>query len=356
VRHFLYDFHEDGLIEKAEKQASDAKEKSYVPEESARLKGLAQAQTDFVGEVARRWPQTKATIDIDATLQESHKREAKAHYQGGRGYQPVIAVWAEADLVVADEFRDGNVPAHKNVLGVLQRAFAALPASVIQRFMRGDSALCTGEILDWLCSNGIEFAIGGEHSKALRTACEALPETAWKWLENRSDGEVHVAEVSAVTAMLQRLPVRIVVVRVRPKQADLLNDGERTLYLSIVTNRTTKPAEVATWYWEKAGTIEHVHAVAKNELGAGVLPCGRFGSNAAWLRLALLTYNVLRVVRLTGPEDLRDARPKRLRLNLLALPTVVVRHARQLIGRVANRVQRAVALCSARTALWPAPA
>jgi len=30
------------------------------------------------------------------------------------------------------------------------------------------------------------------------------------------------------------------------------------------------------WHREKAGTIELVHDVLKNELAAGVLPCGRF--------------------------------------------------------------------------------
>lgn len=40
---------------------------------------------------------------------------------------------------------------------------------------------------------------------------------------------------------------------------------------------------------EKAGTVEMVHDVLKNELAAGVLPCGRFGANAAWLRLAVIT-------------------------------------------------------------------
>ena len=69
-----------------------------------------------------------ATIDQDATIIESHKEAALAHYEGGRGYQPMVAVWAEADLVVADEFRDGNVPAKQDPLTCAQMAFAALPA------------------------------------------------------------------------------------------------------------------------------------------------------------------------------------------------------------------------------------
>jgi hypothetical protein len=51
------------------------------------------------------------------------------------------------------------------------------------------------------------------------------------------------------------------------------------------------------WHREKAGTIEVLHAVVKNELAAGVLPRGRFGANAAWLRLALLTHNVLTALK-----------------------------------------------------------
>ncbi len=46
------------------------------------------------------------------------------------------------------------------------------------------------------------------------------------------------------------------------------------------------------------------HHVLKNELAAGVLPCGRFGANAAWLRLAVLTHNVLTALkRLALPPD-----------------------------------------------------
>ena len=57
-----------------------------------------------------------ATIDQDATIVESHKRAAYAHYQGGRGYQPMIALSAEADLIVADQLHDGNVPAKREPL------------------------------------------------------------------------------------------------------------------------------------------------------------------------------------------------------------------------------------------------
>src|SRR2546428_14186221 len=82
-------------------------------------------------------PQRIATIDQDATIIESHKQAAYYHYEEGRGYQPMVAVWAEADLVLADEFRDGNVPAKQAPLACAKLAFAALPARVNQRYFPG---------------------------------------------------------------------------------------------------------------------------------------------------------------------------------------------------------------------------
>ena len=63
-----------------------------------------------------------ATVDQDATIIESHKREALRTYEGERGYQPMLAVWAEMDAILADEFRDGNVPAMMAPLEVAKRA------------------------------------------------------------------------------------------------------------------------------------------------------------------------------------------------------------------------------------------
>jgi hypothetical protein len=69
-------------------------------------------------------------------VQESHKREAQVHYKGGRGYQPAVMYWVEQDLVVADEYRDGNVPAGMDNLPLIQRGFASLLATVTDYYWR----------------------------------------------------------------------------------------------------------------------------------------------------------------------------------------------------------------------------
>jgi hypothetical protein len=53
-------------------------------------------------------------------------QQAQPTYQGGRGYEPMLALWAEMNVVVTDEFRDGNVPALREPLRV------AAPSRVCQ--------------------------------------------------------------------------------------------------------------------------------------------------------------------------------------------------------------------------------
>ncbi len=54
----------------------------------------------MVQEIGRHCAEQKiATIDLDATIIESWKRQAQPTHQGISGYQPILALWAEMDLV-----------------------------------------------------------------------------------------------------------------------------------------------------------------------------------------------------------------------------------------------------------------
>ena len=89
-------------------------------------------------------------LEHDGTIIESATRSAAMTCQGTRGYQPSRVLWAEQDLIVADEFRDGNVPAGCDVLRVVRRAFDALPETAEQIYYRADSASYNHELLNWL--------------------------------------------------------------------------------------------------------------------------------------------------------------------------------------------------------------
>lgn len=59
------------------------------------------------------------------------------------------------------------------------------------------------------------------------------------------------------------------------------------------------------------------------------MPCGRFGSNAAWWRLNVLAANLLELVKSLDPSGrLKTARPKALRFRLLNLGAELKHQAR----------------------------
>jgi hypothetical protein len=354
ARKFLYRFHQDALIEQAQQELA-ADQVSYIPEESPALRALAHVNQDAVRELGRRCPDHKiATVDLDSTIIESWKKEAKRTYEGSTGYQPMLALWAEMNVVLADEFRDGNVPAQQQPLRVAQRAFAALPETVGERYFRGDSACEEESLLTWLRDEQrpdgpqgfIGFAVSARMNPTLREEILALPEDRWQLYSEDSQAIKECAQVEyfpdETVENRHREPLRCVAIRIRKKQAELFDDGTVAKYFAVRSNLWDwKPKRLLEWHREKAGSIEAAQAVIKNDLAGGVLPCGRFGANAAWLRFAVLTFNVLTALkRLALPAELLTARPKRLRLLIFNTPGKLVRHARQIILRLTRSLSR----------------
>jgi hypothetical protein len=236
-------------------------------------------------------PADRATIELDATIVESEKREAAPTYTGERGYQPVLAYWAEQELVLAEEFRDGNVPAGTDLLGVLQRAVATLPEGIERVYLRADSAAYEHTLLDGCRQERageprLVFAISADMSRELRPVCARVPAGGWQRLESPSGVERSWAEVefvpSAPSVKKGMKPDRYLAIRLRREQGELFPDGSEVKYFAVVTNDWGREgAAILEWQREKAGTVAKLHDVVKNERGAGVMPCGRLGANAA---------------------------------------------------------------------------
>lgn len=358
---FLYAFHDGELIKQAqERRAPDAL--AYIPEENTALAGLGRLNVELVRRLAGQGQGKRATLDHDATIQESHKREALAHYKGGRGYQPAAIYWVEQDLVLADEYRDGNVPAGMSNLPLIKRGFQALPATVREYYFRSDSACYDEAVLKWLAdpkrtegpAGPIGFTISADMSPELKVLCKAVPEPAWRPFEDRLEETVQCAEVEFTPGNWRKdaEPLRYLALRITKKQGRLFEEGGQTKHLAVVTNREGEIADLIRWHWKKAGTIELVHDVTKNEVAAAVLPCGRFGANAAWYRLSLLTYNLLSAMKsLALPPELSSARPKRLRFSVFTLAGRIVSHAGRLVVRVGAEAEALAGLVAARLRL-----
>jgi hypothetical protein len=334
IRRFLDACHDDSLVMSKPGTA-------HVPEPTAPVRGLGRVNRELVRRVQQERHEAVATIDIDATLTESAKQQALPCYEGYRAYQPIVALWAELGLVIHDEFRDGNVPAGFRALEFTKEALAELPEGLQVR-VRSDSAFYDHRLLQYLRRRpNTDFAISADMSPELRAQVEALGESAWKPLRtSRRDGLVEGrkewAEVEFVPdeagIRKDEKPDRYLAIRVRPAQGELFADGNAYHYYAVVTSLWDWDGEhLLRWQRERCGTVEQTHDVVKNELGGGVLPSKRFGANAAWWRLAVLTYNLLGALKLLAlPAMLRDARPKRLRFVLFRLAGRVIEHARRL--------------------------
>ena len=354
ARKFLYPFHDEAKIDEAQRELA-ADRVAMIPGESAPLRALAAVNQDVVQELGRRCAGQKiATVDLDATIIESWKREAKPTYEGTAGYPPVLALWAEMNVALADEFRDGNVPAHQQLLPITQRAFQALPETVAEFYFRGDAACDEESLLSWLRDESraggpqgrIGFAVSARMHASLRAEIVATPDAQWQSYSEDSAAIKECAEVDYVPEETPenryREPLRYVAIRIRKKQGELFADGSAVKYFSVITNMWDwTPKRLLQWQREKAGSIEAAHDVIKNELAGGGMPCGRFGANAAWFRLAVLTYNVLTALkRLALPPELLAARPKRLRFLIFYTPGKLIHHARRTLLRLARSWNR----------------
>jgi len=335
VRAFLNRFH-DQEIELA--RPPREVQKSFIMPSSKPVEGLQSVLAGGVRRTAKLYAEQGqalriATVDQDATIIESHKESALTHYEGGRGYQPMVAVWAEADLVLADEFRDGNVPAQQEPLTCAKLAFAALPDTIQARHFRGDSACHENQLLGWLKhpdrekepGGRIGFALSARMSEELVKALAKVKEVEWKTFDKETDGtQRQWAEVDFVPGEAgekkDSKPLRYVGLRLLKPQGVLFNDGTDRHHHAVVTNLDWEGAKLLNWQREKAGTVEHVHDEIKNALAGGHVPSQHFAVNAAWFKLALLSYNIASAIKgLCFSAEERTARFKKYRLLLVHL-------------------------------------
>lgn len=335
-------FHEESLLSQRPLQGS------FIPEESAGLAGLGAVRDHSVrAYVAAVKPGREVTLDVDAHLVESSKREALPTYKGFRGYQPMLVVWAETGLVVADEFRDGNVPAGKDIVRVVDQGYAALPyrEEGWEVRVRSDSAAYDQEVLDHWDGRGWKFAVSADMSVQLRAEIDGLLPQEWRLWEVEKGGYVREwAEVPYVPSRTAEKkdakPYRYLAIRVRSPQGVLFNDGTKVKCFAVVTNDWEMEGRaLLEWQRGKAGTVEHVNRVIKDELAGGVYPSGKFGANAAWLRLQVITHNLLELLKAVAlDQQFRHARPKRLRFAIFTQFGRVVHHARTRFIRLCTRM------------------
>ena len=140
--------------------------------------------------------------------------------------------------MLADEFRDGNVPAGQEPLTCAKLAFAALPENIQERNFRGDSACHENGLLGWLGhpdraqepGGRIGFAVSAKRSVELTAALTQVPDAQWRTYDREADGTLRQwAEVDFVPGepgeKKDSQPLRYVGLRLLKPQGALFADG-----------------------------------------------------------------------------------------------------------------------------------
>ena len=352
---------------------------AFIPAATDALLGLRRVNADLVSFVQRHTGHEQATLDMDATLIETHKQEALFSYKKYKAYQPLTTYWAEADLVVHTEFRDGNVPAGHEQLRVLRESLEYLPSGIDQVLMRSDTAGYQQELLRY-CAEGrdqrfgvIGFAVGVDVTPEFKKTVAQVGEGDWRELRREVDG--HRVNTGQQYAEVRFVPnwighsknspeYRFIAIREPlrnpplPGLASQLNlsvpvmetaEGGWFKVFGVVTNRDIDPEELVWWSRQRCGKGEEVHSALKEDLAGGRLPSGQFGSNAAWWAITALSFNLNSAMkRLALGGAWVSKRMKAVRFGVISLPGRVVRHARTLIINLSRGHPSYGLLCQAR--------
>jgi hypothetical protein len=343
-----------------EEENKREKGKAFIPLSNEHLRGLMKVNRDFIGSVQCHRPTTEATLDMDATVIATQKEDALFSYKGYKAYQPINVWWAELQLMLYTEFRDGNVPAGHEQLRVLQEALDMLPKGVKKVYLRSDTAGYQHALLKY-CDHEkherlgrIEFAIGCDVTKEFKKAVAEVEE--WKPVMKEVKGEMRKtgkewAEVCFVPNAIgssRNGPVyRYLATRELLHQEALPGmEGQLpfpTMEMSsthykifgIVTNRDLEGNALIRWFHERCGKSEEAHSIMKEDLAGGRLPSSDFGENAAWWWIMILALNLNSAMKqLVLTESWKTKRMKGLRFSLINLPGRIIKGAQQLAIRI----------------------
>lgn len=354
--------------------------KAWIPQPTPALQGLRLVNRDLIAALDAQSPKKVATLDQDATLVEVHKEKAFHCYKGFKAYQPTNVYWAEHDVVLHSEFRDGNVPAGHGSLPVLKEALEHLPAGVEKVFFRADTAAYEWDLLLYMARGVhprfgvIEFSVSVDVTPEFRAAVAEVGKEDWEPLRQAGKEIGHeYAEVcyapKAWSQSKKNPDLRFLAIRQRlgaedqsrasgadqlplPFPTEQIDGGWYKLH-GIVTNRLAVAAnDLIHWHHARCGKSEEAHAVMKEDLAGGRLPSGGFGQNAAWWAIMILAFNLNSAMkRLVLGGEHRNVRLKTLRFQFICLAGRVIEHARELIVRLSKGHPRLDMLIQARRRL-----
>ena len=289
-------------------------------------------------------------VDVDVSPHDnskSHKQGVSRTYKGCDGYAPIHGYIGKEGYMINSELRPGSQHCQKNTPEYLRETVALCRQLTDQPLMfrldsGNDAATNVGIFLENECSFIIKRNLRKENHyewlEHVRPVCQNISHpregkdvyigSTWKEIEYiGSDGNPCTVTIRIVYEIIERSIDK-------HGQFLLPHDVEVNMFW---TNLPFTDEEIIALY-HAHGESEQFHSELKSDMGLERFPSGKFETNELFLELAIISYNILRMIgqEVAGVDDApmkHRARRRRLRtviLNIIYAPAHVTSHARQI--------------------------
>ena len=302
------------------------------------LSRLGRVNARQVRRLLARGGHGRLTLDIDSSLVEADKKEAKKTYEGFDGYNPVLAWLDEPNVFLSGVFRPGNSSPQSHLRSLLGQCRKLLAQGTKLR-LRSDSAGYRLDVMSYCLKHGVEFSITADLDAAVREAIDEIPEGKWQLVVRGEETFLLAETIHVPGGSTSRLPLpalRLIVKRKLSGQLELFKDPIKHHAIIAHLPETMNALEVLDHHNDR-GRMEKAIGELKDGFGLDRLPCGQLMANAAYLQVCLIAYNLVQTFKSCAlPQSWRKFEIKNLRFRLLCRAAKLVSHAGQTVLKLSQ--------------------
>jgi len=290
-------------------------------------------------------------VDIDTSPMDnskSHKEGVSRTYKQFDGYHPIFCYIGQEGYMINTELREGKQHCQKGTPDFLKHTMGMISKLEIEKSLlfRFDGGNDSKNILESLEKSGHFYIVKRNLRKELREYWLAVAQAEGTLIHQDESKTVYTGvHTGKKPAQDESFPAIDVIFQVTERYR--AKDGTHLLFPELEvetfwTNMYESPDTIIDLYHDH-GTSEQFHSELKTDMNVERLPSGKFVVNAILLKLAMLSFNILRFIgqtALTFTESLpyeTSSKRKRLRKvidDLIRVAVKIVRHARQTFIRL----------------------
>jgi DDE family transposase len=273
------------------------------------------------------------SLDLDSTVFERYGQQEgslKGHNprkHGRPSHHPLLAVLAEAHMLLHGWLRSGNCGPARGVVEFLEEALALWGQRQTIRLVRADSGFFDDKLLSFLEQRHLTYIVVARLTKWIKREAQSIQ----NWIDLDPAYSVGEFRVKLLGWQTER---RFVVIR------EMLREGRDSVgrklihvpgytFRIFVTNRSQAPQEIWRDYNLRAD-MENRIAELKHDLGADGFCLKQFFATEAAFRAVLLLFNLLsEFQRAAGFPGYRE--PATLRTQILTCGAILGRAGRRLV-------------------------